>query len=296
MKKVIIFGGSGFLGSHIADTLSEAGYEVRIFDIRPSKYLRPDQKMIIGDILDIDSVKNAIKGCDYVYNCGGIADLDDATIKPIDTIRLNIEGNVNILMAAREENIKRFIYASTIYVYSNKGGFYRCSKQAAEIYIEEFQRKYGLDFTILRFGTLYGLRANKSNSVYRYLYQALKEKRIKYNGTGEEMREYINVIDAAKLSVDILAETYCNKHIIITGHHPMRFKHLLEMIKEIMGKKVKLENEGISNNDHYFFTPYYFNPKIGQKLTSNCYIDMGQGLLECLREITGQIETEDLNN
>ncbi len=59
----------------------------------------------------------------------------------------------------------------------------------------------------------------------------------------------------------------------------MKFKHLLKMINEMMGNKIKMTSQGISNSDHYSFTPYSFNPKIGQKLTSNCYTDMGQGLL-----------------
>ncbi len=289
MEKVAVFGGSGFLGSHVADALSEAGFKVSIFDKKPSGYLRQGQEMVIGNMLNIDEVRSLVKECDYVYNFGGIADLDDATTKAIDTIRLNIEGNANLLEAAREGKIKRFIYASTIYVYSSKGGFYRCSKQASEIYVEEYKKRFGLDFTILRYGTLYGTRADKRNSVYNYLYQALKKGCITYSGTGEEMREYINVRDAAKLSVNILSEEYRNKHIIITGHHPMNFKHLLKMINEMMDNKIKMTNQGISNGDHYSLTPYSFNPKIGQKLTSNCYIDMGQGLLECLREISERI-------
>ena len=152
--KAVVFGGSGFLGSHVADVLTSANYDVRVFDIRSSPYLKSGQKMIIGDILNFDEVLEAIKGCDYVYDFAGIADLDDATTKPKDTIHLNIEGTVNILEACRQAEVQRFIFASTIYVYSNKGGFYRCSKQAAELYIEEFHNHYGLDYTVLRYGTL----------------------------------------------------------------------------------------------------------------------------------------------
>lgn len=291
--KVVVFGGSGFLGSHLADVLSNAGYKVVIFDIKPSSYLKPGQEMILGDILDLDKVEKVVEGCDYVYNFAGITDLDDAVTRSLDTIHQNIEGNVNILEAAKKAKVKRFIYASTIYVYSDKGGFYRCSKQAAETYIEEFERKYGLDFTILRYGTLYGTRADLRNSVYRYVYQALKDGCIRCKGQGETLREYINVRDAARLSVEILSEKYKNQYVIITGHHPITFRQLLETIKEMCSNKIEIELSAIQNHDHYNLTPYSFTPKIGYKLTSNYYTDIGQGLLEVLSEVHARLNSKN---
>jgi len=283
-NKVIVFGGSGFLGSHVADSLTDQGYKVTIFDLKKSPFLQPNQKMVIGDILNRQAVIDAAVGYGYVYNFAGIADLDDATTKPADTVRFNVLGNLNIMEAVLKAKVKRFICASSIYVYSQKGGFYRCSKQAAEIYIEEYHRRFGLEYTILRYGTLYGPRADSRNSIYRYLKQAVEKKRITCGGTGEEIREYINVKDAARLSVEILSADYRNKHVIITGHHPMKFKEMIMMIAEILGKDIEIKFTG-KDDDHYSFTPYSFVPKIGQKLVTNCYLDMGQGFLECLHEI-----------
>lgn len=287
--KAIVFGGGGFLGSHVADALTESGYRVKVFDVKISPYLKPEQEMIIGDILNIKQVSKAMNECDFVYNFAGIADLDDATTKPMETLRLNVEGTLNILDACKTENVKRFIYASTIYVYSNKGGFYRCSKQAAELFIEEYHKRFGLEYTILRYGTLYGPRADKRNSIYRYLFQALKENRIKIPGDGEELREYIHIRDAAKLSVKILNSEFENSHLIITGHHPMKFKQLIATIQEIMNYSIDVTYHKCANHDHYNITPYSYVPKIGQKLTSDCYTDIGQGLLECLQEIDNQV-------
>ena len=288
--KVMVFGGSGFLGSHVADELTERGHEVKIYDLQPSPYQREGQEMIVGDILDKDKVFRAVEGCDAVYNFAGIADLDTAITQPIDTINQNILGNALILDASVKAGTKRFVYASTIYVYSSLGGFYRCSKQAAELYIEEYQKRYGLGFTILRYGTLYGPRADERNSVYRYLKQALLQGKIIGYGTGEELREYIHVRDAAKLSVDILSEEFKNKYVVITGHHPIKFREMLSTIKEMLGGKVEIEfrppAEDTRYGAHYTITPYSFVPKIGQKLVSNYYIDLGQGLLECLHEIS----------
>ena len=230
--KAIVFGGSGFVGSHVADILSEAGHQVKIFDLKSSPYLRPDQEMISGDILNKQLVEEAIHGCEVVYNMAGIADLDDASTRPLDTLTQNVLGNTIILEACVSAHVKRFIYASTVYVYSDKGGFYRCSKQASETYIEEFQRQYGLDFTILRYGTLYGPRADERNSIYRYLYQALKDGKITVPGTGEEYREYIHVRDAARLSLEILDEKYAIKHEIDFFAHRALYSIVWSAVKE----------------------------------------------------------------
>ena len=287
--KAIVFGGSGFIGSHVADRLTEAGYDVTIFDLKPSPYLLPAQEIIIGDMLDKKAVFTAVKGYDYIYNFAGLADLDAATTEPIKTIEQNIMGTAILLEGALRNRAKRFIEASTIYVYSETGGFYRCSKQAAELYVEEYNRKFGLEFTILRYGTVYGPRADSRNSIYRYLKQALKDGKIDCGGTGDETREYIHVRDAAQLSVDILTDKYRNKQVIITGHHPMRLKDMLYTIREILSNQIEINFKASkSDTPHYNITPYSFIPRIGHKLVTHEYVDMGQGLLECISEIYDQ--------
>lgn len=285
IKKAVVFGGSGFLGSHVADALTESGCEVIVFDKKSSPYLQKGQTMVVGDILDGAQIRKVVRGCDAVYNFAGIASLDDAATKPLDTVTLNVAGNIHILDACLEHDISRVVYASSIYVYSDKGGFYRCSKQASEIYIEEYQRRYGLDYTILRYGTLYGPRADKRNSVYRYLKQAMEKKCVDCAGTGEEVRDYVYVKDAARLSVEILDPKYRNQHLIISGHHPIQFKEMIKVIGEILGAPVKLKLKKEAVSAHYSYTPYSFSPKIGFKLTNHLYLDMGQGLLETIQAI-----------
>ena len=291
--KAVVFGGSGFVGSHVADCLTEAGYDVAIYDLQPSPYLLPGQELIMGDILDSRAVSGAVAGCDYVYNFAGIADLDDATARPLTTVEQNVMGTAVILEAALRSGANRFVQASTIYVHSDKGGFYRCSKQAAELYVEEYHRRFGLNYTILRYGTIYGPRADSRNSIYRYLKQALDDGKIVCAGTGEEIREYIHVRDAAHLSVTILGDEYRNQQVTITGHHPMRFKDMLHMVREILGNRVGIEfSGGELNPAHYSTTPYSFGPRMGRKLVTNHYVDMGQGLLECINEIYGRNLTD----
>jgi UDP-glucose 4-epimerase len=285
--KIIVFGGSGFVGSHVADALTEAGHEVRIFDLRPSRFLQESQSFIQGDILNFENVQKAMQGMDIVYNFAGLADLNEAIARPFDTVQLNILGCVHLLEAARLSKVKRFLFASSIYVYSESGGYYRVSKQSCELYIEEFQRRHGLDFTILRFGTLYGRRADRTNSVFCYLQEALTERRISARGTGDEVREYIHVTDAARISVEILSDEYKNQNVVITGPQSMRYRDFLSMIREIVGQDVKIEFSPAKDNSfaHYTLTPYTFHPKIGRKLIARSYLDMGQGLLDCLEDI-----------
>ena len=109
-----------------------------------------------------------------------------------------------MLDLCKKYKIKRFIFASTIYVYSSKGGFYRCSKQAAENYIEEFFNKFKLNYTILRYGSLYGPGAGTNNGLSKIILNFLNKKEIIYEGGPNTIREYIHVEDAAKSSVDIL--------------------------------------------------------------------------------------------
>ena len=174
---ITVFGGSGFLGSHVSDQLSEAGHKVCIFDCVESPWLRPNQEMIVGDLLDESStLLDALEGYNVVYNFAGVSDLDDALDKPFETTKVNVLGNVILLEACRKAKVQRYIYASSLYVYSREGGFYRCSKQSAEHFVEEFQRTYGLNYTILRYGSLYGTRSNSFNSIRNMLNQALEKK------------------------------------------------------------------------------------------------------------------------
>jgi len=286
--KAIIFGGSGFLGSHVADALDDAGHKVIIYDIKRSAHVRKTQKMIIGDILDQKKVENAVKGCDLVYNFAGIADIDEASRKPVESVKSNVLGNAILLEASRKARIKRFVFASTLYVYSASGAFYRSTKQACELLIENYNEMFKLPFTILRYGSLYGPRSKESNFIHRIIKQALTQKKIIRYGDGEEIREYIHVLDAAKESVEILSKEFANQYVILTGNQQMRIKDLLMMIKEILGNKIKLEFLPTKEKIHYEITPYSFSPKIGKRLVSRTYLDLSQGVLETIRDFHNQ--------
>lgn len=282
--KVAVFGGSGFLGSHVADQLSEKGYEVYIYDLRPSLYLKRNQSMVIGDVLDEKAVDNAVRTSDIVYNFSAVADIDKACQAPLTTIKTNILGNSIILDACCKAKIKRFVYASSLYVYSKTGSFYRSSKQASELLIENYSEIFGLPYTILRYGSLYGPRADEGNFIYQIIKQAFSEKKITRFGDGEELREYIHVVDAAKGSVEILEEEFKNQYVILTGNQQIMIKDLLFMIKEIFDKKIEIEYLPPKENYHYEITPYNFVPKTGKRLFTRTCFDLQQGLYDLIRE------------
>lgn len=283
--KITVFGGSGFLGSHVCDKLSDAAHHVTIFDRITSPWLRRDQEMIVGDILDESAVFDAVKGADIVFNFAGIADIGEANQNPPDTVKYNILGNVIILEACLKAKIKRYVFSSSVYVYSDTGGFYRCSKQACEIFIENYNRTHDLEYTILRYGSLYGPRADERNAIYRFTKQALQLRKISYYGNPEAMREYIHVEDAARISVEILKPEFANEHIVLTGHQAMTIDNLFKMISEILGESLEFEYENSHDSGHYIISPYSFNPRVGKKIAPALHVDLGQGLLRVIEEL-----------
>ena len=284
-KKVVVFGGCGFIGSYVVEELINNGYDVVVADLITSKYI--DEKYFKRcDILDEKSVNEIVKEADIVYNFAGFANLDDAIANPKKALELNVMGNLNILEACKNNNIKRFVYASSAYAMSDKGSFYGISKLTSEKLTEEYYKKFGLGFTIVRYGSVYGERDYSNNYIYNLLKKAIETKEINHSGDGEEIREYIHVADVAKLAVDIIkSDEFINEHIILTGVERMKRKELFDMINEILGGELKINLNDNGYCNHYKTTPYSFVPTRSKKLVANPYIDMGQGLLDCLKDI-----------
>jgi UDP-glucose 4-epimerase len=289
MRKAVVVGGSGFIGSHVADRLSDSGFQVTIYDKNKSQWLRPDQKMVIGDILDIDKLNRTISDAEVVYNFAALSDINQALRQSIKTVNINILGNLNVMEACVAHKVKRFIYASTVYVHSREGGFYRCSKQASEAYVEEYHKIYNLNYTILRYGSLYGPRADETNGLYRIVKSALVDGVVKYEGDIDAMREYIHVDDAARASVESLNNDFANESIVLTGQEPMRVVDMLKMLAEILN----LPNQSVEFIEdkyagHYVRTPYAYQPKLGRKYIPPIHVDLGQGLIEVISNISSK--------
>ena len=285
-KKVLVVGGSGFLGSHVADELTEKGYEVTIFDQKKSTWINDNQKFIESDLLDREHVIKSLEGFNFVIHFAGIADIGESKEKPLETIETNIIGTANLLEGCRKNKIEKFIFASSVYVFSKYGSFYGKSKQACELLIEEYQNDFNLDFIYVRYGSLYGPRAQEWNGLKKYISEIIKNKQIDFSGNGEEKREYIHVKDAAIMTASLLESDEKNIAVNITGHQVISTLDLFKLIFEVLQLEEKINLSKESNVvSHYKISPYSFQPKESKKLVPKKFIDIGQGVLEIIHEI-----------
>ncbi len=288
MKRILVFGGFGFLGYYLLKELLSRNYNVVVADIKDNDEFKEVLDYIKCDISDQKQVEAVFKNQEYdvVYNLAGFANLDFAINSPLKTMQLNIISNMYILEACVNARVNKFIYASSAYAMSNKGSFYGISKLASEKIIEEYHDKYDLDFTILRYGSVYSEKDYDNNYIYNLVRKAVLDSVIDHKGDGYEIREYIHAGDAAKLSVDVIeSDKFNNVHVILTGTERMKRSELFDMINEILNNKVQINYNFNQQNNHYKFTPYSFEPSISRKLIANPHIDMGQGLLECIRSV-----------
>ena len=148
--KIIIFGGSGFIGSHLAEALFKSGHDVTIADLKKTTFIKKNIKFRKIDIKNQSKISKLIRQKDIVYNFAAIADIQEAYDDPIKTFQINIMGSAHLLKSCVECKVKRYILASSIYADSSQGGFYRVSKQASELMTAEYGRVYNLNYTILR--------------------------------------------------------------------------------------------------------------------------------------------------
>lgn len=286
----LVTGGSGFLGSHVCDELIKKKFKVINFDILNRHNQNKKIKFIKGDLRNIKDISKIKTHIDYIFHFAGFSNLNLALNKPLDTYCKNVEATINLLNFAREKKIKKFIFASTIYVNSKEGGFYKSSKIASESYVKEFRKIFNLNFTILRFGSLYGSRPNPDNGVYNLIKSALKSKKISYIGDPESTREYIHVKDAAKCCIEILNSKYSNQIINITGHTPIKVSEFLKIVAEILSiNKKNINFRKKKYPGHYIRTPYSMDDEISQKLTLSTHIDLGEGVKHLIKQIRNEI-------
>lgn len=259
--KILIFGGSGFLGKNLALQLCKK-HKVTIFDRKNFK-ISPKRniKFIKGNILNFNQVLKATRKQEVIYNFAGISDIGEAMSQPILTTKVNILGSIYTLEAAIKCKVKRYIFASSIYVLSRQGGFYKSSKKSVESFIDEYNKKDKLKFTILRFGSVYGKDSDPRNGIKKLLMSAMKDKTIVYGGTSKAERRFLHVDDAAKASILILKSKFINKRVLITGDKKVKIKELISIIQKILkiNKKIKFKRKPMMG--HYDKNPYNDFPK-----------------------------------
>ena len=283
--KVLVIGGSGFLGSHISEALGKSGFQVFIHDKMEAPKLCVPYEFLLGD-LSLKSLIRSISEMDYVFNVAAEADIAQCNENPITAVNANILGATNVFEACKNSTVKKVILASSLYVSGNMGGFYRATKLAAEELLKCYYEQYGVQYTILRFGSLYGPRSQDWNGLRKYVSQIYLNGEITYRGNGDERREYIHVEDAAKLAVQSLDERYNGRQLVLSGSQSYTAKQILDLIFEIVGRKPNIIfNETTADNDHYKTTPYRFNADKPTKISPTESVDFGQGIADLIAEV-----------
>lgn len=294
--KVTVFGGSGFLGRYLVNKLLEMGHSVKILDINASEQdFKGNVENIRGSILDAKVVRKAAEASDVLFHLAALADIDRSSKEPVNTVDTNIGGLVRCLDVARELGIKRFVFASSVYVAGTMGSFYRVSKLAGEGLCKVYYEEYGLPYTIIRYGSLYGEGANEWNYIDRICKKLVKDRKYVYYGNGKEVREFIHIADAARGSIKVsLDEKFENKTVLITGHQKMTMEGFFELVKEIMGSDIEItySMDPKYKERHYNVTPYRFQPEVPLRINMDEYTDINEGIIACLAKANGDLKRE----
>ena len=279
MKKVyLVTGAAGFLGSHVADFLTFKKNTVILFDKKKSKYKKQNQKMIVGNINKLKDLQKALKKVNTVFHFAASADLNYSNETPFETIESNIIGTINVLKSCLKNRVKKIVFASSIYARSEQGGIYSTSKLSSEMIIEKICKKFGLKYVILRFGTIYGERANSFNTVQNYINKAKVNKKISRESKGNEVRSYIHVKDVARITYKSLNKVYENNYYNIFGNKKILVKNLLNRIKKYVPKlKIKYSKKD-NRKYNYKINPFTYKIREGKNLKLKKYISLDEGI------------------
>jgi UDP-glucose 4-epimerase len=247
--RVLVTGGSGFIGSHVVDKLRERGHEPVIYDLRPSPWHDGTVDTRLGSITDREALERALHSCDAVAHLAAVADVNDVHASPEDAERVNARGTVAVLEAARRAGVKRIVYASTIWVYSDCEGeavdeetllpapshLYTSTKLAGELYCKAYQELYGIDYTILRFGIPYGPRAREAAVIPAFVNKAFKGEALTLAGDGSQSRRFVYVEDLAGGVAAGLDEVARNRVYNLASDENVSIKQIAETVKDLIG-------------------------------------------------------------
>jgi len=258
--RVLVTGGSGFIGSHVVDRLQARGLEPRIFDLVPSPHHRAgDVDTVLGDLCDPNAVRDALQGCDAVIHLAALADVDQVTKDPALADRVNVRGTQSLLDAARELEIGRFVYASTIWVYGDAAGpeavdedtplglpkhFYTATKIAGEMYTSAYTELYGLEHTILRFGIPYGPRSRPTAVVAAFTAKALAGQPLTIAGDGTQSRRFVYVEDLADGVAVSLDPVAANRVYNLVGRENTSVRSIARTVRDVVGDVPIVHIEG----------------------------------------------------
>lgn len=245
--KVSIFGASGFVGINVVSALQNAGIDVIASDIRESPHVRAEFKP--ADLLDFDQVAAVVRGTDIVVHLAA-SPLPVSIEKPCLNARINIEGSLNIMDAAREHGVKKIIFSSASSLIgevqynpvdenhpARPKTPYGVAKYAIEHYLRVYQELYGLDYLVFRFFNIYGpWQYPESGALIPMVYRKLKEDgKFTVNGDGSLSRDFIYVGDLAEFYVKAVLGDMKNEVVNLGTGKGTTIKEVVEIAGEILG-------------------------------------------------------------
>lgn len=245
---ILVTGGGGFIGSHVVDRLIKAGHKVRVLDLK-NPYME-DVEFLSGDITCEEDIKKSLNGIDATYHIGAFSNIDMVKSHPLTTIHSNIMGTAYLLEGCRQQGIQRFIFASSVFVYNERGHLYTTSKLASEMLCKNYHTLYGLSYTILRYGTAYGPRSRGTDVISVFTRNALREKVVTIYGSGEQRRHFIHIDDLAEGSLAALKAVATNRTYTLANPQPVTIKELAMIVKEILGEDITIKYKPSREDDY----------------------------------------------
>ncbi|KOR79095.1 UDP-glucose 4-epimerase [Bacillus sp. FJAT-21352] len=255
--KAIVTGGAGFIGSHLVEELISNGAEVHVLDNMISgqiDYVHPHAIIHSEDICSAEAKQIIVRAKpDVVFHLAAQADVGRSIQEPQYDANVNINGTVNILEACHEASVRKVIFSSTSGVYGNLQkdliseedptgpiSYYGLSKLTAESYIRLFHQLYGLPYTILRYGNVYGPRQTAKGEggvVAVFLDRIKKGMPLSIHGDGEQTRDFIYVKDIVNANIASVNQGH-QETIQVSTAQKTSINHLLNMLTQIHGSKV----------------------------------------------------------
>lgn len=229
MQKILITGGAGFIGSNLAEHFLTKGYQVTVLDNFSTGYRHniaqhagnPAFRLLKGDIRNLKDCREAVEGADYVLHQAALGSVPRSINDPITTNEVNVSGFLNMLVAARDAGVKRFVYAASSSTYGDSESLpkvedtigkplspYAITKYVNELYADIFSKTYGLQIIGLRYFNVFGRRQDPNGAyaavIPKFVMQLMRHESPVINGTGDYSRDFTyidNVIQMNELAM-----------------------------------------------------------------------------------------------
>jgi UDP-glucose 4-epimerase len=256
--KIIVTGGSGFIGSHVADVLAENRHEILIYDLDSPQHNR-NHSYVKADANDLERLLKYTAGFDVIYHLAAEANVNRFFESPLYSNHITSSSTLNVLEAARRNKIKRVILASTEWVYGSIEGddsaliteetpyaqnpdhLYTSSKIAAELFCKNYRTLYDVNYTIMRYGIPFGERARAETVTPIFIHRILNNEEITIHGNGSQTRQFIYVRDLANGNVACLKKEAENNIFNLNGREQISVLQIVHTLEEILGKKAKIK-------------------------------------------------------